>query len=173
MLVFGGGPIGLFAAMLCRRVFGATHVTLVEPLARRRALAADWCDTVHDSGEFLGTTIPPVDVMIEASGRLDNVDRAFRRLAPSARVMLLGRSGTALSIAAVDHMITNAISVAGSRGHLGGVLPRVIGLYPAGLRPLPEVVTGVLESLEDLALALREPDAIAGEHCKLLVRIGS
>ena len=32
---------------------------------------------------------------------------------------------------------------------------------------------GVLESLEDLALALREPDAIAGEHCKLLVRIGS
>ncbi|MBP6479655.1 MAG: alcohol dehydrogenase catalytic domain-containing protein [Pseudomonadales bacterium] len=173
VLVFGGGPIGLFAAMLCRRVFGATHVTLVEPLARRRALAADWCDTVHDSGEFLGTTIPPVDVMIEASGRLDNVDRAFRRLAPSARVMLLGRSGTALSIAAVDHMITNAISVAGSRGHLGGVLPRVIGLYRAGLLPLPEVVTGVLESLEDLALALREPDAIAGEHCKLLVRIGS
>ena len=70
-------------------------------------------------------------------------------------------------------LITNAISVAGSRGHLGGVLPRVIGLYRAGLLPLPEVVTGVLESLEDLALALREPDAIAGEHCKLLVRIGS
>ena len=173
VLVFGGGPIGLFAAMLCRRVFGATHVTLVEPLARRRELAAAWCDAVYDTGEFLAARSAPVDVMIEASGNLDNVDRAFTRLAPNARVMLLGRSGAALSITAVDHMITNAISVAGSRGHLGGVLPRVIGLYRAGLLPLPEVVTGVLGSLEELVLALRDPDAIAREHCKLLVQIGS
>lgn len=173
VLVFGGGPIGLFAAMLCRRVFGAIHVTLVEPLARRRELAAAWCDAVADSEEFLATQTAPIDVMIEASGKLDNVDGAFTRLAPNARVVLLGRSGAPLSIGAVDHMITNAISVAGSRGHLGGLLPRVFGLYRAGLLPLPEAVTGVLGSLEELALALREPDAIAREHCKLLVKIGS
>jgi len=111
--------------------------------------------------------------MIEASGKLDNVDGAFTRLAPNARVVLLGRSGAPLSIGAVDHMITNAISVAGSRGHLGGLLPRAFGLYRAGLLPLPEAVTGVLGSLEELELALREPDAIAREHCKLLVQIGS
>ena len=87
--------------------------------------------------------------------------------------MLLGRSGAPLSIAAVDHMITNAIGVSGSRGHLGGVLPRVFGLYRAGLLPLPEVVTGVLGSLEELACALRDPDALARDHCKLLVKLGS
>jgi threonine dehydrogenase-like Zn-dependent dehydrogenase len=173
VLVFGGGPIGLFAAMLCRSVFGAIHVTLVEPLARRRELAAAWCDAVFDSAEFFATQTAPIDVMIEASGKLDNVDSAFTRLAPNARVVLLGRSGAPLSIGAVDHMITNAISVAGSRGHLGGVLPRVFGLYRAGLLPLPEAVTGVLGSLAELELALREPDAIARDHCKLLVKIGS
>ncbi|MBP9033744.1 MAG: alcohol dehydrogenase catalytic domain-containing protein [Pseudomonadales bacterium] len=173
VLVFGGGPIGLFAAMLCRRVFGAIHVTLVEPLARRRELAAAWCDAVFDSAQFFATPKAPIDVMIEASGRLDNVDRAFTRLAPRARVVLLGRSGAPLSIAAVDHMITNAIGVSGSRGHLGGVLPRVFGLYRAGLLPLPEVVTGVLGSLEELACALRDPDALARDHCKLLVKLGS
>jgi threonine dehydrogenase-like Zn-dependent dehydrogenase len=172
VLVFGGGPIGLFAAMLCRLVFGATHVTMVEPLARRRELAAAWCDVVCDTADHLAARTAPVDVMIEASGKLDNVDRAFTRLAPNARVVLLGRSGAPLSIAAVDHMITNAISVSGSRGHLGGVLPRVFGLYRAGLLPLPEAVTGVLGSLEELALALRDPDTIAREHCKLLVKIG-
>ena len=43
----------------------------------------------------------------------------------------------------------------------------------AGLLPLPEVVTGVLGSLEELACALRDPDALARDHCKLLVKLGS
>jgi len=172
VVVFGAGPIGLFAAMLCRRALGAAHVAVVEPLARRRALAATHCDAVFGSADEALAALTPFDVLIEASGHLANVDRAFTRLAPNARVVLLGRSGTALSIRAVDHMITNAIAVSGSRGHLGGVLPRVMALYRDGVLPLAGAVTGVLSSLDELASALADPDTIARDHCKLLVALG-
>jgi len=172
VLVCGGGPIGLYAAMICRRVLGAHHVAVVEPLARRRSLAARCCDIVFERVEDALTTARPIDVLIEASGKVENVDRAFTQLAPNARVVLLGRSGAPLTITSVDHMITNAIRIMGSRGHLGGVLPRVIALYRAGLLPLTQAVTGMLHSLEDLAEALSDPDKLARDHCKLLVKIG-
>ena len=52
VVVFGAGPIGLFAAMLSDHVFGASHVVIVEPIARRREFARKWCDHVYGVEEF-------------------------------------------------------------------------------------------------------------------------
>jgi threonine dehydrogenase-like Zn-dependent dehydrogenase len=172
VVVFGGGPIGIYCAMLCKRAFGAAQVDIVEPIAFRRDLARKWCDQVFDVGEYFAGRDRPADVVFECSGELGNVERVFDRISPNGRVILLGRSGKPLSIAATDHMITNAISVAGCRGHLGGALGKVIALYRAGLLPLHEIVTGEVNSLEELAIALAEPHKVTEHHCKLLIRFG-
>jgi threonine dehydrogenase-like Zn-dependent dehydrogenase len=173
VVVFGGGPIGIYCAMLCKRAFGAAQVDLVEPIAFRRDLARKWCDQVFDVEEYFTGHERSADVVFECSGELGNVERVFDRISPNGRVILLGRSGKPLSIAATDHMITNAISVAGCRGHLGGALGKVIALYRAGLLPLDEIVTGEVNSLEELATVLAEPHKVAEHHCKLLVRLGT
>lgn len=171
VLVFGGGPIGLFAAIAARQVFGAARVTMAEPLEVRRQLAADWCDAVCDPSHLDEHLPASVDVILECSASLDNVSRAFRRLAPGGRVVLLGRSGEALHLDAVDHMITNAISIRGSRGHLGGALPLAIECHRDGRLPMSAAVTGVLDSLETLADTLRQPDTLAQAHCKPLAKV--
>lgn len=171
VVVFGGGPIGLFAAMASKRVHAATHVTLVEPVPARRERASAWCDAVSDVEAFLDGPADGIDVVIECSGNLDNINRVFRRMQPGGRIVLLGRNGTPLAIDAVDHMITNAVSVSGSRGHLGGALSRAIELHAVGALPLTAAISGTLDSLDALLGVLRRPEAITQAHCKLLTRV--
>ena len=167
--IFGGGPIGIFCAILCKRVFGATHVALIEPLEFRRKLAARWCDAVYDVDSYFGIK-SAVDVVIEASGDVDNISRVFPRIGANGRVILLGRRGKPLGLGDVDHMITQAISITGSRGHLGGSLGRVAALHRTGLLPLDAVITQELESLEALRDALQHPERLAEAQCKVVVR---
>jgi threonine dehydrogenase-like Zn-dependent dehydrogenase len=168
--IFGAGPIGLYAAMLCR-VMGASRVRVVEPVARRRDLAAGWCDAALEPEAFLDSR-EPVDVALEASGDLANVTRIVRRMRAGGRIVLLARSGQQLVIDAVDHLITQAVTVAGVRGHLGGPIARVLSLLGAGRLPLGAAVTGVLEGLEPLLELLRTPARVLREHCKVLVKLG-
>ncbi|MCP4712394.1 MAG: alcohol dehydrogenase catalytic domain-containing protein, partial [Planctomycetes bacterium] len=130
--VFGGGPIGLFTAMLSKKIFGASAVHVVEPVAFRRKFAEQWSDYVYDVEEFFDNCPADIDVVIEASGELNNVSRIFRRLNANGRIALLARSGVPLVLDAVDHMITNAVSIIGSRGHLCGAFSDIINLYKKG-----------------------------------------
>lgn len=113
VVVFGAGPIGVFSAMLSKVVFGASGVHVVEPVEFRRTLARKWGDCVYDVEEFFENPPQSVDVVIEASGEMNNVNRIFRRLNANGRVALLARSGASLKLDAVDHMITNAVSLVG------------------------------------------------------------
>jgi len=172
VLIFGGGPIGLLTAMLCRTAFGAVEVHLVEPVAYRRDFARQWADQVYDVAEFFSNpSLNEVDVIIEASGAVENVDLAFRRLAPNSRVVLLARSGRPLSLHHIDHMITNNVSVIGSRGHLCGAFQDILRLFRAGRLPLHEVVTKEIEGLEELKVYLENPETILDSNCKILVKI--
>lgn len=51
--VFGAGPIGLFAAMLSKMIFGASRVHIVEPTAFRREFPKQWCHHVYKWRSFL------------------------------------------------------------------------------------------------------------------------
>ena len=172
VLIFGAGPIGLFAAMLSRLAFGAASVQVVEPLPFRREFARRWADRVYDVEEFFAEPAwRRTDVLIEASGQLENVDRALLRLGPNGRVVLLGRSGNPLTLQRVDHVITNNLSIIGSRGHLGGAVGDLLRLYRNARLPLHEAVTGVVHGLGGLKGALEDPAALTAKHCKLLAQL--
>jgi len=168
VVIFGAGPIGAYCAMLSKTIFGASSVHVVEPVARRRQLAQRWCDCTYDVREFFENAPPSVDVVIEASGQLDNIGGIFRRLNANGRIALLARSGVPLVLDAVDHMITNAITLIGSRGHLCGAFAKILKLHESGRIPLHEIITKVVEGPEELAAVLQSPRRILTENCKVL-----
>ncbi len=171
VVVFGAGPIGLFCAMLGKTVFGASRVHVVEPVEFRRVFARKWSDQVYDVDEFFENCPGSIDVAIEASGHLDNITKVFYRLNANGRVALLARSGTPLVLDAVDHMITNAVSVVGSRGHLGGAFPKILSMSENGRMHLDEIVTEVVSGPEGLCDLLKSPERILKDNCKVLVRL--
>jgi D-xylulose reductase len=155
--------------MLSKVVFGASRVYMVEPISFRRTLAQKWSDEVYDIDEFFDHGPSSIDVVMEASGHMDNVRRVFRRLNANGRVALLGRSGEPLVLDAVDHMITNAVSLVGSRGHLGGAFANILSLCQNARISLDDVVTQVVSGPEGLCELLRSPEKILEENCKVLV----
>ena len=171
--VFGAGPIGLFTAMLAKWIFGAAVVHLVEPVAFRRELAKKWFRHVHDVEEFFSNPPKNVDVLIEASGAMDNVTRLFRQLSANGRVALLARSGKPLELDAVDHMITNQISIVGSRGHLCGAFASVLNLFKNDRIPLDEIVTDVVDGPDELAGILSDSERVLDRNCKVLARLNA
>lgn len=170
VVIFGAGPIGLYAAMLSKGVFGASRVHVVEPAQFRRDFASKWADEVHDVEDFFRRPPSSVNVVIEASGVTGNVTRVFRRIGANGRVALLARSGESLAIDDVDHMITNAIQVTGSRGHLCGAFMTILSLCRSGRIELGEIVTRVADGPEELCELLRSPERVAAENCKVLAR---
>jgi threonine dehydrogenase-like Zn-dependent dehydrogenase len=169
VLIFGAGPIGLFAAMLSRVIFGASQVHMVEPVPFRRKMAEKWSDEIYDVNEFFNCNPFSVDVVIEASGNMNNINRVFRRLNANGRVAFLGRSGEPLLLDAVDHMITNAISLIGSRGHLGGAFTKILNLHHNGRISIDDIVTGIINGPEGICDLLKSPSKILEENCKVLV----
>ncbi|MCI5165272.1 MAG: alcohol dehydrogenase [Candidatus Electrothrix sp. GM3_4] len=171
VVIFGAGPIGLFAGMLSRLIFGASSVHIVDPVAFRREAAKKWCDYVYTVDEFFANPPAGVDVVIEASGVLDNVNKIFRRINANGRVALLARSGVPLLLDAVDHMITNAVLLTGSRGHLCGAFGDILRLYQEGKLPLDEVVTTVVNGLGEALELFNCSEKILHENCKVLVKL--
>lgn len=171
IVVFGGGPIGVFAAMLSKWVFGASEVHIVEPVPYRRNLAAQWSDKVYESVELLEKCVTTINGVIEASGDLGNVARIFNKIDANGQVVMLARSGSSLSLNNIDHMITNQISVKGSRGHLCGAFNSLLNLYRAGRIDLRNSVTLVVDGLDELKSILGNKDILLKENCKVVVNL--
>lgn len=167
VLIFGAGPIGALCAIIARRLFAASYILIVEPSSCRRQIASQWADQVVELAELIEPPAKGWDVVIEASGLMDNIDKVFRQIGANGRVILLGRSGNPLTISSVDHMITNAIQVMGVRGHLGGIYERLVEAYIAGLLPIAEVITCKVEGIESLLMSLHSPNVIQA-NCKIM-----
>jgi threonine dehydrogenase-like Zn-dependent dehydrogenase len=173
VIVFGAGPIGIFTAILSKTVFGASTVQIVEPVKFRREFAGQWADNVYDVTQFRENLPENIDVVIEASGEMSNINTIFRSINPNGRVALLARSGAPFKIDAVDHMITNAISIIGSRGHLCGAFSDIMILYQQGRIPLGSIITYVAEGVNALYRLLENPDKIINENCKVLAHLNN
>jgi (R,R)-butanediol dehydrogenase/meso-butanediol dehydrogenase/diacetyl reductase len=172
IVIFGAGPIGYFAAMLSRLAFGAASIQVVEPLPFRREFAKKWADRVSDVEEFFAeSSWRDADVLIEASGQSENVNQALSRLRPNGRIILIGRYGKPLTLQGVDRIITNNLSIIGSRGHLGGAFGDLLRLYYNERIPLHDAVTGTEEGLANLKRALEDNEELPEKHCKLLAKL--
>jgi len=170
VVIFGGGPIGIYTAMLSKLVFGASQVHVVEPVEFRRNLLREWTEYVYDSLYSLKRNLKEANVIIETSGDLNNVNKVFNMIDANGKVVLLARSGEPLFIDAVDHMITNNISIVGSRGHLCGAFDRILRLHASNRIKLDSIVTSVVNGLEDLKKVLESKD-IVKDNCKVVVSL--
>jgi D-xylulose reductase len=163
VVIFGAGPIGLYCAMLARTVFAAGSICLVEPVAFRRKFAQRWADEVRTPEEFFAAPPEEIDVAIEASGDLTNAGRVVPHMNARGHIVLLARSGEPLTIEATDHLITNAVSITGSRGHLSGAFHTLLTLYRQGLFSPGGIITDVVDGLG-------APGEVVQKSCKVLVR---
>lgn len=167
--IFGAGPIGVYCAILARGVFGAGDVHLVEPLPFRRKFAEKWADHTHSAETFPASEAGPIDVVIEASGDLSTIDRALPMMNAGGRILLLGRAGRPLEVVDADYLITNAISITGSRGHLGGAFDSILKLFSKKLFDPSAAVTDEIAGIEKLQAFLLAPDGVSHQSCKVLV----
>lgn len=84
--VLGAGPIGL-AVLQCARAFGASSVTVVDPVPQRRAAAlALGASSALSPGSRLGGP----DVVVECTGAADVPTQAIELPRPGGRVVLVG-----------------------------------------------------------------------------------
>lgn len=171
VVVFGAGPIGVLCAMLARTVYGVRRVYVVEPSDFRRQFSARHADRTFTPDEFFASDIEDIDVVFEASGFMENLDHVLPRMKAMGRVVVLARGGRPLTLNAMDLLITNAVSIIGSRGHLGGAFQTLLGLYREGRFQPGAIVTEVIDGLPDLAALLNDPVQVVERSCKVLVQI--
>lgn len=171
LTIFGAGPIGTYCAMLACNVFGAGEIAVVEPVEFRRRFAARWAEHVFTPAEFALSQCDSFDVAFEASGVLNNVDSVLPRMNAAGRIVVLGRSGEPLHLSATDDLITNAISIMGSRGHHGGAYEMLLQLYAEKKFSPADAVTSVIHGLDKLAELMRSPDDVIQHDNKILVQI--
>ncbi|NIA69780.1 alcohol dehydrogenase catalytic domain-containing protein [Pelagibius litoralis] len=121
VLVIGGGPIGLFAAIVARRL-GAVDIGLTEPVAARRDFAEshgfaafdplrESCLSdlaAHSGGEGF-------DIVIETSGVDAGINAAVEAAAPRARIVSLGFPAERFARYNVAFGIMKELSFIGSR----------------------------------------------------------
>jgi hypothetical protein len=160
--VYGCGPIGLGAILLCRAA-GAATITAFDAIPERVALASACGASAAYDVRALGPGTSPaevlleithgygVDVQVEAAGAakrtMPEIERAF---APGGLVVYLGRTGEHAPVE-LDRLVSGAARIAGARGHAGG------GCFPNLLRMIE---TGVLDPSAMITHRMPLADAI-------------
>ncbi|WP_299618893.1 zinc-binding dehydrogenase [Pelagibius sp.] len=121
VLVIGGGPIGLFAAMVARRQ-GAVDIAITEPMAARRAFVESHgfaaFDPINDaclSKLAAQSAGEGFDVVIETSGVDAGLRCAVEAASPRGRIVSLGFPAERFARYNVTFAIMKELSFIGSR----------------------------------------------------------
>jgi (R,R)-butanediol dehydrogenase / meso-butanediol dehydrogenase / diacetyl reductase len=167
--VVGAGTVGLLAVQAAL-AFGADRVSVVEPLAERRALAvrlgADRAVPPEEAASL------EADVAVECAGTPDGVLTALAAVGTGGRAVLLGIITEAVAIEPMD-LVRGEKTLIGSLSHVWDedfrIALRLLGRGAVAAAPLisdriplAAAVTGGLALLKD------EPE----KHVKILVRSG-
>ncbi len=161
VLVTGGGPIGLLAAMTAR-AFGAVPVAMTDVLATRREMArklgvdvaldptsTTLAEQVHEiSGDGF-------DVVFEASGASPALRQAFDLVRPGGTIVQIGTLGTEDIALPANQLMVREINFIGSMRY-GNVFDEAIRLVAAqriDLSPLVSCVLPLAQAAEAMRLA--------------------
>lgn len=175
LVVWGTGGLGLHAVQLGRLV-GAAPVVAVDPrpAARGQAVAAG-ADVVLDPesetfGADLRAAVPAgLDVALDASGEPGAVTRAVAALGRGGRAILLGMTGTALTI---DDRTSLSLSRRQIVGHFGSQvtdLARLVRLVELGRIDLSRSV-GAVHPLEEATGAIAEAASATSGPARIILR---
>lgn len=172
VLVLGAGPIGL-AAVLAAKLAGAAGLYVSEPQAGRARRAVDAGATeAYDPTQsdvrrevFLRTGRVGPDVVVEATGRPDQVELAVRTARRGGRVVMAGISGESAALP-ITQVVPFERTITGALGYNFDI-PRVLDLIATGrLDPSP-----MLTDVRPLTEAVRTFDELngGGDHMKILL----
>jgi L-idonate 5-dehydrogenase len=159
VLVTGGGPIGLLAAMTAR-LFGAAPVVLTdvveERLATARRLGVDLALNPMIPGfseKVREVDADGFDVVFEASGARGALRQSFDLVRPGGTIVQIGTLGSADMPLPANSLMVREICYVGSMRY-GDVFPEAIRLVAARRIALGELVSDTLP-LADASEAFR------------------
>lgn len=178
VLVIGGGPIGLFAAMVARHL-GATDIAVSEPLASRREFAESHGISAYDplspncaSDLAAYSGGDGFDVVVETSGVDAGIELAVEAAAPRARIVSLGFPAERFARYNVTFGIMKELSFIGSRVYPRDEFCETVDLLTEAVRSgeiaFDRLVSDVrgLDDLERSLLGVAEGE----ERGKILIR---
>jgi threonine dehydrogenase-like Zn-dependent dehydrogenase len=159
VLIIGGGPVGL-AVLLAVAARGADHITLVEPVARKRELAeAFGADETYSPAETPeGLRVDTTFDCVAAAGTLATAGAAT---VPGGTVVVVGvpPGDTAVPLARLQRW---EIDVRGTGLYLGADIDAVLAHLATGRPDVTRLITGeypVSRAAEAFAAA-EDPDQI-------------
>jgi L-idonate 5-dehydrogenase len=168
VLVTGGGPVGLLAAMTAK-TFGATPVAVSDVIATRRETASKFgADvTLDPTAKNLAEQVREIagdgfDVVFEASGAPPALRQAFDLVRPGGTIVQIGTLGTADIPLPANQLMVREINFIGSMRY-GNVFDEAIRLVAAGridLRPLVSGVLPLAQAAEAMRLAADKNTAL-------------
>jgi L-idonate 5-dehydrogenase len=176
VLVTGGGPIGLLAAVAARAC-GAGLVMLSEPVAaRREAALALGADGVLDptqptfADDAQAASAGGFDVILEASGAPAALTGAFDAAGRGATIVQIGMMQTDEAALPVNRLMTREIDLVGSFRYVGEFAD-AIRLVAGGRIDLRPLIRATLE-LEETKQAIEQAGAPQGAG-KVLVTVAT
>lgn len=125
-VVIGGGPLGIVLATVLRH--RGYRPTVVEPVARRRALAAG--QGVRALAPAEAEAAPPARgplLVVETSATTAGIALAERLATPGSVVGVIGRAPADVSTAAILLRELAVVGVKGGSGHYGAAVDLVAG----------------------------------------------
>jgi (R,R)-butanediol dehydrogenase / meso-butanediol dehydrogenase / diacetyl reductase len=147
VLIVGSGPIGALA-ILAARVAGATRIYMIEPNAKRAAIAlqlgatanlegdrARQAQQIRDLTDGLG-----VDVAIDCAGKAGTVSLCIDAVRPGGVVSVPSVHPGPMEID-IRSVTRKPVSVVGSLGYTREAWDRTVALIAAGRYPVERVVT--------------------------------
>ena len=179
VLVIGPGPIGLLAAQVAKKAYGARRVLITGTRDERLVRAKDYTDAQinvrkEDAAEAILRELngEKVNVILECSAATDSFELAQKVLAPAGRIVLAGFFGTKTAPCNWDFISTTDAEIIGSLGS-PGIWDFVISL----IEDKKIDVTGIishrmpLKSLEDFWEAFHTMTERRDNVCKVVLEI--
>lgn len=130
VLVIGGGGVGL-TVVAWARALGAERVTVADPLAARRAVAATMgaTDELANAAE---ADYGGYDAVIECVGRPDLLDSCINAARARGRIVIAGACDSAMQLTPITAMLKE-VSIRFTVAYAPGEFQKVIDAFATGL----------------------------------------
>ncbi len=172
--VFGCGGLGVHA-IACARALGAGKIAALDVASGAlenagRAGAAELINvkSVKSAGKALKEAVGGVDVVVDFSGRYENVEEALRAMNEGGRIVLVGLGRGKMDLSMPAALIFKQVSIRGSYGSDRRSMPELIALVESGKLELSHSISGHLP-LEDANRAIHDLENRVGNPVRLIL----